>query len=186
MTQESENGNGSIGTHPSASIQDINGLLGELYCELRTRAERFTRGQPRDWSLQTTALVHEACLKLFGQEQLDGADRGHILALASTAMRSVLVDHARARGRVKRLPPGQRVPVDEIRVVFEERAIDLIALDEALEKLATFDPFMARVVELHFFGGLPLPETARAVGKPLRSLERRWSATRAWLRAEIG
>jgi RNA polymerase sigma factor (TIGR02999 family) len=173
--------NGSNGTHQNGSCRaELGDLLGDLYCELRMRAERFTRGQPRDWTLQTTALVHEACLKLFGQEQLEGADRGHILALASTAMRSVLVDYARARGRVKRLPPGQRVPIDEI------RAIELLALDEALEKLAVFDPLMARVVDIHFFAGLPLADAARAVDVPLRSLERRWKATRAWLRAEIG
>jgi RNA polymerase sigma factor (TIGR02999 family) len=161
-------------------------LLAELYTELRARAERFMRGQPRDLTLQTTALVNEACLKLFGQERLAGADRTHLLALASTAMRSVLVDHARARGRVKRLPPGERLPIDEVHVAFEERAIDLLALDEALKKLAAFDPCMARVVELHFFGGLSLEDTASAVGMPLRTLERRWKATRAWLRAEVG
>jgi RNA polymerase sigma factor (TIGR02999 family) len=161
-------------------------LLAELYTELRARAERFMRGQPRDLTLQTTALVNEACLKLFGQERLAGADRTHLLALASTAMRSVLVDHARARGRVKRLPPGERLPIDEVQVAFEERAIDLLALDEALKKLAVFDSCMARVVELHFFGGLSLEDTASAVDMPLRTLERRWKATRAWLRAEVG
>jgi len=144
------------------------------------------RGQPRDLTLQATALVHEACLKLFGQERLEGADRAHILALASTAMRSVLVDHARARGRIKRVPPGERLPIEEVHVAFEDRAVNLLALDEALRKLSTFDPGMARVVELHFFGGLSLEDTARAVDMPLRTLERRWGGTRAWLRAEIG
>src|SRR5262245_5648146 len=122
-------------------------LLSELYGELRARAERFMRGQPRDLTLQTTALVHEACLKIFGQERLEGADKNHILALASTAMRTVLVDHARARGRVKRLPPGERVPLDDVQELFDERAVDLLALDEALRKLASFDEQMLRVVE---------------------------------------
>ena len=144
------------------------------------------RRQPRDHTLQTTALVHEACLKIFGKERLVSTDRAHLLALASTAMRSVLVDHARARGRVKRLPPGERVPIDEIQCAYEERAIDLLALDDALSKLARFEPVMARAVELHFFGGLSLEDTARALELPLRTLERRWSATRAWLRAEMG
>ena len=165
---------------------DRNGVLAELYTELRARAERFMRGQPRDLTLQTTALVHEACLKIFGLERLEGADRSHILALASTAMRSVLVDHARARGRAPILPPSERLPIDEVHLAFEERAVDLLALDEALRKLATFDPSMARVVELHFFGGLSLEDTARAVDLPLRTLERHWAATRAWLRSEIG
>jgi RNA polymerase sigma factor (TIGR02999 family) len=163
-----------------------DGLLGELYSELRRRAERFMRGQPRDLTLQTTALVHEACLKIFGQERLEGADRAHLLALASTAMRSVLVDQARARGRIKRLPPGERVPIDDLQVAYEDRAVDLLALDDALARLATFDPPMAKAVELHFFGGLALEDTARTLGMPLRTLERRWAATRAWLRTEIG
>jgi RNA polymerase sigma factor (TIGR02999 family) len=166
--------------------EDRNGLFAELYADLRARADRFMRGQPRDLTLQATALVHEACLKIFGHERLEGADRSHLLALASTAMRSVLVDHARARGRVKRVPPGERLPIDEVHLAFEERAVDLVALDEALAKLATFDPTMARAVELHFFGGLSLEDTARVVDLPLRTLERRWAATRAWLRGEVG
>jgi DNA-directed RNA polymerase specialized sigma24 family protein len=88
------------------------------------------RGQPRDLTLQTTALVHEACLKIFGQDRLEGGDRAHLLALASSAMRSVLVDHARARGRIKRTPPGGRVPIDELQIAYEERAVDLLGLDE--------------------------------------------------------
>ncbi len=161
-------------------------LLGELYAELRARAERCLRGQPPDLTLQATALVHEACLKLFGRERLESEDRSHLLALASTAMRSVLVDHVRAKNRVKRTAPGERVPLDGISVAFEERAVDLLALHEALERLAGFDADMARAVELHFFGGLPLEETARMVGLAQRTFERRWAAARAWLRAEIG
>jgi len=161
-------------------------ILGELYAELRRRAERFMHGQPRDHTLQATALVHEACLKIFGPERFDGADRGHLLALAATAMRSVMVDHARTRGRIKRLPPGERVPMDDLQVAYEDRAIDLLALDQALERLASFDPSMSRAVELHFFAGLSLADTADALGLPLRTLERRWAATRAWLRKEIG
>jgi len=165
---------------------DDNGILGELYADLRARAERFMRGQRRDLTLQTTALVHEACLKIFGQERLAGADRSHILGLASSAMRSVLVDHARARGRIKRMPPGVRSPIDELQVAYEDRAIDLLALDEALRELDTFDPEMARAVEMHFFGGLSMEDTARALEIPQRTLERRWAVTRQWLRAEIG
>jgi RNA polymerase sigma factor (TIGR02999 family) len=101
-------------------------------------------------------------------------------------MRSVLVDHARARGRVKRLPPGRRVPIDELQIAFEDHAVDLVELDEALAKLRTFDPTMARAVDLRFFGGLSQEDTARALEIPLRTLERHWEATRAWLAAEIG
>ncbi|NOT32116.1 MAG: RNA polymerase subunit sigma-70 [Planctomycetes bacterium] len=166
-------------------LSEQDRLLAELYTELRARAERFMRGQPPDLTLQTTALVHEAFLKLFGQECLKGADRAHFLALFSRAMRQVLIDRARGRGRIKRLPPGERRPIDEIQMAYEERA-DLVALGEALQKLATFDEGMTRVVDLHFFGGLSLADTARAVDMPLRTLERRWATTRAWLAAEIG
>jgi RNA polymerase sigma factor (TIGR02999 family) len=188
-TQHNGQGGGGSGFSPRpgpVDTDDPNGLLGELYAELRARAGRFMRGQPRDLTLQTTALVHEACLKIFGCERLESGDRSHILALASSAMRSVLVDHARARSRVKRSPPGERVPLDELRMAYEERAVDLLALDEALKELATFDSEMARAVELHFFGGLSLENTARALDMPVRTLERRWAATRAWLRAEMG
>lgn len=187
--QNGARGRGEAESAPFSQLDrdpDRERLLGELYAELRARAERFMRGQPRDHTLQTTALVHEACLKIFGNEGLEGANRAHVLALAATAMRTVLVDHARARGRVKRVPPGERVPIDELHVAYEERAVDLLALDEALSKLAAVDAVMSRVVELHFFGGLSLEDTARAVNLPLRTLERRWAATRAWLRAEIG
>lgn len=183
MGSEAENGRNGKNGQPS---EELRAMLESLYAELRARAERFTRGQPRDWSLETTALVHEACLKLFGLEALQGADRGHILAMASAAMRSVLVDYARSRGRIKRLPPGERVPIDDICIAFEDRAVDLVALDEAMKRLASFDPPMARAVDLHFFAGLSLEETARILDVPLRTLERHWSSTRAWLRAEIG
>ncbi len=166
--------------------EEREGILAELYADLRARAERCMRGQPPDLTLQTTALVHEACLKLFGRERLESEDRGHLLALASSAMRSVLVDHARARNRLKRSAPGKSVPLDGISVAFEERAVDLLALQEALERLAGFDPPMARAVDLAFFGGLSLEETARLLELPQRTFERRWAATRAWLRAEIG
>jgi RNA polymerase sigma factor (TIGR02999 family) len=159
--------------------------VGELYGELRRRAEHFMRGQPRDLTLQATALVHEACLKLCGRGEREGLDRTRLLALASTAMRSVLVDHARARGRIKRAPPGRRLPIDELQLAFEERAGDLVALDAALAKLATFDTGMVEVVDLHFFAGLSFAEVARATRVPLRTVERRWAATRAWLSREI-
>jgi RNA polymerase sigma-70 factor (ECF subfamily) len=167
---------------PDAERQQV---LADLYGELRRRAERFMRGQPRDQTLQVTALVHETCLKLFGHEGLTGSDRAGRLALASKAMRSVLVDHARARGRRKRMPPGARLPLDELQAAFEERSGDLLALDAALERLAALDPLMARAVELHFFGGLSLAETALALEVPMRTLERRWRTTRDWLKAEV-
>ena len=144
------------------------------------------REQRKDHTLQATALVNEAYLRLHDGRELAATDRIGFLALASTAMRCVLVDHARSRGRDKRQPPGERVPLDALLVAYEDRAVDMLALDEGLERMDAFDPEMARAVEMRFFGGLSAEETAGFLGIPLRTFERRWQAARAWLRAEIG
>ncbi len=160
-------------------------LIRDLYAELRRRAEGLMRGQPAGHTLQPTALVHEVLLKMWGGAEPAWEDRARFLAAASKAMRHVLVDHARARGRDKRQPPGDRIPLDEITTAYEARAIDLLALDEALDRLAAFDPTMARAVELRFFGGLSVEEASRILEVPVRTLERRWAAVRAWLFAEV-
>jgi RNA polymerase sigma factor (TIGR02999 family) len=144
------------------------------------------RDQRHDSLLQRTALVHEAWLKLFGCEPLEGGSRTEVLALASIAMRNLLVDRARTRSRQKRCSNGRRVSFEQISLAYESRAVDMLALHEALSKLGDFDPEMAQAVELRFFGGLSMEETARCLEVPLRTLERRWEATRFWLRAEIG
>ena len=144
------------------------------------------RERRKDHTLQATALVHEAYLRLHEGRELAASDRVGFLALASTAMRCALVDHARAHGSEKRQPPDERVPLDALLVAYEDRAVDMLALDEALERLDGFDPEMARAVEMRFFGGLSAEETAEFLGIPLRTFERRWKAARAWLRAEIG
>jgi RNA polymerase sigma factor (TIGR02999 family) len=175
---------------------DENVLPVELYGELRSLAERLMRDKHRDSVLQRTALVHEACLKLLGSEPLRVRDRGEILALASVAMRNLLVDRARTRNRQKRRANGERVSLDrasldrfsldKVSLAYENRAIDLVALQDALGKLETFDPEMARAVDLRFFCGLSMKEIAGCLSIPLRTLERRWEAARHWLRAEIG
>lgn len=165
---------------------DQNRLVGELYAELRTLAGKLMRDQRHDALLQTTVLVHDACLKLFGRERLEGVDRVELLALAAVAMRNLLVDRARTRNRLKRCSNGERVPFEQIAIAYEDRAVDLLALDDALVKLKEFDPEMSRAVELRFFAGLSMEETATFVAMPLRTLERRWETTRAWLRMEVG
>jgi RNA polymerase sigma factor (TIGR02999 family) len=157
-----------------------------LYAELHALAARWLRDQRKNHTLQATELVHEAFLRLHAGRELAGQDRVGFLALASTAMRCALVDHARTRGRLKRSPPGEQLPVDALLVEYEDRAIDMLALDEALRRLDTFDPDMASAVELRFFGGLSAKEASAFLGIPLRTFERRWSAVRAWLRAEVG
>lgn len=157
----------------------------EIYQELRRRAAHMMRGQPKNHTLQATALVHEVFLKLPGGPASSEEEKARFLALASRAMRHVLVDHARARGRQKRTAEGERVLLDEVVLDYEERAHDLVALDAALERLALFDEVMAKAVELRFFGGLPVEEVARALGMPKRTFERRWQVVRAWLQAEV-
>jgi RNA polymerase sigma factor (TIGR02999 family) len=153
--------------------------------ELHKLAERYMRGQAPEHTLQTTALVHEAYLKLAERAPRTREERSQFLAMASKAMRHVLVDHARGRNRQKRTAPGQKQPLDQITLAYEERAVDLLALHNALERLAGFDPQMAKLVELRFFGGLSMQECSEVMDEPLRTLERGWQTTRAWLAAEM-
>jgi len=157
----------------------------ELYRELHRRAVQMMRGQPKHHTLQATALVNEVVLKLGCRLDPSDDERAHYLAVASRAMRHVLVDHARSKGRQKRAPGGDQLQLDDVVVSYEERALDLVALDEAVQRLSEFDEPMARAVELRFFGGLTVDDTARILGMSKRTLERRWNATRAWLMAEI-
>jgi RNA polymerase sigma factor (TIGR02999 family) len=170
-------------------------LLSVLYNELHGIARRHMRGQPLDHTLQATALVNEAWMRMSPRKEKPGSnpeaaqvrwsDRQHFLALASRAMRCVLVDHARRRDALKRKKPGERLALDRVLVIYENRALDLEGLDAALTELEEFDPTMAKVVELRFFGGLDMQTVAELMEMPKRSLERRWLATRSWLKARI-
>ena len=162
----------------------------ELYALLRDELRRLAEGQfrkaaPRDHTLQPTALVHEAWLRLVGA----GADyegRQHFLAVAARAMRSVLVDHARRRQSLKRGGEHKRVPMDDVVPIFEERSANLLALDEALLRLAERDNRRARVVELRFFGGLTIEETADLMETSTATVQRDWQMARLWLFNELG
>jgi RNA polymerase sigma factor (TIGR02999 family) len=143
------------------------------------------RHQPRHHTLQPTALANEACLKLIGRADLAGIGRDDLFALACQAMRNVLIDHARKRGRLKRSATREHLPIDELHLSYEERSIDLVGLGDALIELQALDPRMVKVVDLHFFGGLDLKETARLVAMPQRTLERHWAMTKARLRKRI-
>jgi len=163
---------------PAASVES-------LYRELHQMAERCMRGQPADHTLQATALVHEAYLRMAGDGGSTPEHRAQFLVTAAKAMRHVLVDHARARASQKRTPPGSEVPLDRIFVAYESRALDLVVLDDTLTRLQEFDPGMAQAVELRFFGGLSLAECATCLGVTRRVLERRWVTVRAWLHAQM-
>lgn len=153
--------------------------------ELERLAHAQLRGQRRDHTLQTMALVNEAWLKLITGKDRTVNDRNHFFALAATAMRTILVDHARRRRTAKRSPEGQREMLDELVLAFEQHA-DLIDLDDALRELAKEEPALVRLVELRFILGLTVDEVAKATGQPLRTTERDLQFVRSWLTARLG
>jgi RNA polymerase sigma factor (TIGR02999 family) len=160
-------------------------LLPLVYEELRRLARGCLDGERRGHTLQPTALVHEAYLKLVGQKDARFENRGHFFQIAAKAMRRILVDHARTRGREKRGGGRSSVPLDELLLPYEQRGIDVQALEEALEALAELDERKASLVELRYFGGLNMAEAAAALHVPLRTLERDWTLARAWLRGRL-
>ena len=142
-------------------------------------------GEREGHSLQATALVNEAYLRLVDSKTVAWHDRAHFLAVSARVMRRILVDHARARHAQKRGGDGSRVTFDEALVVTDEPAQDVVALDDALAALATFDDRKSRVVELRFFGGLSVEETASVLNVSRDTVMRDWQVAKAWLQAEI-
>jgi RNA polymerase sigma factor (TIGR02999 family) len=161
-------------------------LLNEVYEELRRLArDRLTR-EREGQTLQATALVHEAYLRLVGGEskpQWNG--RGHFFAAAAEAMRRILVENARRKHRLKHGGGQRRVDLDSECLVSEAPSVDLLALDMALDKLAASDPAKAQIVKLRFFAGLTMPEVAATLGISLATAERHWTFARSWLYAEL-
>ncbi len=151
-----------------------------VYRELRYLAKSSFRGERPDHTLQSTALVHETYLRLIDQHHVRWQNRAQFFAIAARQMRRILVDHARAHRASKR-GGGHRLALDEVDVLGGEQSVDLIALDQALERLAEFDPRQSRVVELRFFGDLSVKETAEVLGISPASVKREWSLARAWL-----
>ncbi|HVE77426.1 MAG TPA: sigma-70 family RNA polymerase sigma factor [Gemmatimonadaceae bacterium] len=194
---------------PAASPADVTGLLvawgagdrsaGErllpaVYAELRRQAARAMRRETSDHTLQATALVHEAYLRLVDQRRVDWRNRAHFFGVAAQVMRRILVDHARSRraakrgGGVQRLTlgdaledPGRRGAPGAV-----DAGLDVLALHEALERLAVLDPDQARLVELRYFGGLTVEQTADALGISPATVKREWAIARGWLRRELG
>jgi RNA polymerase sigma factor (TIGR02999 family) len=158
-------------------------LLPLVYQQLREMARHHMRREGPGHTLQTTALVHEAYLRLFGKE-IDWQNRSHFFAVAAQMMRRVLVDHARARTAAKR-GSGKRVDLDEIPLISDDRLEDVLALDQALERLAVKDRRQAQMVELHLFAGLTLQETADVLGVAKRTIQRDWDFAQAWLFNEM-
>ena len=156
-----------------------------LYDQLRRLARSYLTRQNPAHTLQPTALVHEAYLRLLRRKDLDGTNVAAFFSLAATAMRSVLVDHARRRTRLKRGGGAVKLPLDDVVDMYEQRAVDLIGLDDALTRLAQVNADQVRIIELRFFGGLSLEETAAMLETSPRAVGRLGNRARIWLRREM-
>jgi RNA polymerase sigma-70 factor, ECF subfamily len=162
-------------------------LLALVYDELRRVATGLMRRERTDHTLSPTAVVHEAVIRLLGDAVLDKAtDRGFLFASAARAMREVLIDHARRRGAARRGGGRRRVPLDAVVDYFEGQGLDLLAVHEALDRLAERDERQAQVMTLRYFGGMTVPEVAAALGVSIVTVERDWRVARAWLVGELG
>ena len=184
-------------THVTEILTELEGgaaperaeeLMDAVYDELRGLARGYLRRERSGHTLQPTALVHEAYLRLADQDRLSWRGRTHFFAVGARMMRRLLVDHARRRGRVKRGGQWRRVTLDHAVTPLLGRALDrdeLLALDQALEKLAGLDARQARIVELRFFAGLEVAEVAEILKVSKRTVEGHWTHARAWLRREL-
>jgi RNA polymerase sigma-70 factor, ECF subfamily len=160
-------------------------LIPLVYDELRRLANGYMRRERTGHTLQATALVHEAYLKLLDQRSVDWQNRAHFFGIAAQVMRRVLIDHARGHVREKRGGGAEAVPLDEALVFSPERSEEFLELDSALEKLAALDPRQAKVVEMRFFGGLTVEETAEVLGISPKTVKRDWTVAKAWLHGEL-
>jgi RNA polymerase sigma factor (TIGR02999 family) len=165
---------------------ELEALLPAVYAELRRLAAHYLRGERPGQTLQPTALVHEADLKLQKDRPERWQNRAHFCAIAAHAMRQVLIERARARDALKRGGGAPRVTFDEgLPAAVDDRGVDIVALDAALERLAALDAGQARIVELRFFGGLSIEETAAAMNISPATVKRHWALARAWLAREL-
>ena len=164
---------------------DPNSLMPLVYDELRLIAAGYIRRERPGQTLQATALVNEAFVRLASERPRSFANRQHFVAIAALSMRQILVQRARARKAAKRGGAPDRVTLDEGLVSAEPPGVDVLALDEALTKLAAFDPEQARIVELRYFGGLTVEETAEVIGVSPATVKRQWAMARAWLKRAV-
>jgi len=163
----------------------LDALLPLVYDELRRLAKGHLRRERPDHTLQPTALVHEAYLRLIDQRSVDWRDRAQFFGIAAEMMRRILVNHARDRRAAKRGGGATRMSLDEAVDFFEERDVDLVALDEALSDLGSLDAGQGKIVELRFFGGLTIEETADVLEVSTSTVKREWSLAKTWLRREM-
>jgi len=156
-----------------------------VYNELHRLARRYMRREHQGHTLQTSALVNEAYLRLVHQRDVRWQNRSHFFGIAAQLMRRILVDHARSHGRAKRGGDAHKLSLDATVIVSKERDVDLVTIDEALSKLAKLDPQKSRIVELKFFGGLSTEEIAECLHVSSRTIEREWRKAKVWLKVAL-
>lgn len=163
----------------------LDKLIPAVYQELRRLADSYLRREDTGHSLQPTALVHEAYLRLIDQTKVEWQNRAHFFGVAAQMMRRILIDHAKTKHRAKRGGTAVKVVLDENVTITQERAGELLALDDALQALARMDQRKSQIVELRYFGGLTVEETAQVLGVSDKTVMRDWSLAKAWLYREL-
>lgn len=163
----------------------LDKLIPVVYQELRRMADQYLRREDLSHSLQPTALVHEAYLRLIDQTKVEWQNRAHFFGVAAQMMRRILIDHAKTKHRLKRGGTAIKVSLDENVNISQERAAELIALDDALQELAQMDERKSRIVELRYFGGLSVDETAQVLGISDKTVMRDWNLAKAWLYQQL-
>ena len=183
--------------HPSTNVTSLltraasgdalatNELFPLVYDELHRLAAQHLGGERAGHTLQPTALVHEAYLRMVGPGDVKWDSRAHFFGAAARAIRRILTDHARSRGRQKRGGGAGRIGLDEVDLPIEGDDLDLLALDESIDRLSDLDPVKARVVELRYFAGLTLEQTAQAMDTSIATVSRHWEFARAWLHNDL-
>jgi len=183
MAVEEHDVTGLLQQWSNGNQQALGELLPIIYDELRRVARQYLHREHAEQTLQTTALVHEAYLKLIDQRSVSWQNRAHFFAIAAQAMRRILIDNARKRRATKR--EGEKLSLEDVAVISTGRAQHLLALDEALLRLEKIDPQQSKIVELRYFGGLTIEETAEAIGLSPATVKREWAMARAWLYQEL-
>jgi RNA polymerase sigma factor (TIGR02999 family) len=185
MPTDPENITDLLVSYGRGDKESLDKLMPVVYDELRRQAARYLRREQPGHTLQTTALIHEAYVRLVDQRNVQWQNRAHFFGIAAQMMRRILVDHARTKKRAKRGGSDIKVSLDDATVAVKGQDLDVVALDEALERMAEIDEQQSRVVELRFFSGLTVEETAEVMGISPATVKRDWSMAKAWLHREL-
>ena len=185
VPKDAENITDLLVSYGRGDKESLDKLMPVVYDELRRQAARYLRREQPGHTLQTTALIHEAYVRMVDQRNVQWQNRAHFFGIAAQMMRRILVDHARTKKRAKRGGSDIRVSLDDATVAVKGQDLDVVAVDEALTRLEKFDKQQSRVVELRFFSGLTVEETAEVMGISPATVKRDWSMAKAWLHREL-